>query len=279
MNMKKIITFLSISAFLVSCLSGCTAINSHSSTIKKTSVASTKKSNKRITVLAAASLTESFNEIAKDFKKDTGIDVSFDYAGSQQLETLINQGATADVFASASTKNMDDVRKSKLVSSPSIFVKNKIVVCQNKDSKKKISKLSDLGINNLSLVIADKSVPVGQYFYKSLDNSIANNSISSEDKNKILKNVKSNELNVKDVVSKVLLGESDVGVVYKTDITKQNISKLNTINLKEFESVTANYPIAVVNSSKDKNSAKSFIDYVMSNKGKKILKKYGFSMP
>ncbi|MCR3761748.1 molybdate ABC transporter substrate-binding protein [Clostridium felsineum] len=272
MHVKKIISILSLSILLTSCFYGCSTNNLSSA---KTSISSTKKSNKKIVVLAAASLTESFNEIATNFKKDTGISVSFDYAGSQQLESLINQGTTADVFASASTKNMDNVKNSKLVSSPAIFVKNKIVVCENKNSKIKISKLSDLGQSGLNLVIADKSVPVGQYFYKVLDS----NNITSEEKSHILNNVKSNELNVKDVVSKVLLGEADAGIVYKTDINKQNMSKLNTIDLKEFNSITAKYPISVINSSKDKSSAKRFINYVMSNKGRTILKNHGFTLP
>lgn len=238
----------------------------------------TKSSPEKITVLAAASLTESFDEIGKELKKEKNIDASFNFAGSQQLVALIEQNTNADVFASADTKNMDKVAKEDKVEKSIIFTKNQLVIGKYKQSKAQIASLKDLAKDGVKIVVGDKSVPCGAYFYKALDSALKDKVIDQDTYNKILKNIKSNELNVKDIISKVQLGDADVGIVYKTDINKENKDKIDVIADDEFSKLKVEYPIAVIGVSKHKKAAQAFIDYVTSSKGKKILEDYGFTV-
>ncbi|MDP4090223.1 MAG: molybdate ABC transporter substrate-binding protein, partial [Bacillota bacterium] len=177
------------------------------------------KSQKTLLVHAASSLTEAFQEVGTEFEKDTGVKVDFNFAGSQALYNMIKQGEKGDIFASASLKYMEDLEKDGLAEPYSVFAENKIVICRSNGYKGDITSLKDLGKTGLRLVLADKSVPVGSYFYTALDNACKSGSVSAEDKDKILKNVVSSEVNVKDVLGKVLLGEADCGVVYNTDLS------------------------------------------------------------
>ncbi|MDP4146814.1 MAG: molybdate ABC transporter substrate-binding protein [Bacillota bacterium] len=262
-NRKLMIIILSIliTAF---CITGC-----------GNSVQTSKKSQS-ITVFAAASLTESFNEIGKQFEKDKGIKVVFNFAGSQALVTSINEGGKADVFASANTSCMEDLKKSNKVDKSIVFAKNQLVICKNKDSKVNINSLQDLSKKGVKLIAADKSVPAGSYFYKALDNAVKEKTIDADIHSKILNNIKSSELDVKSVVSKIALGEADAGIVYKTDINNSNKDNLDLIELNEFSKLQVEYPVAVVNSSDKKTEAQEFIDYITQGKGKELLKKYGF---
>jgi molybdate transport system substrate-binding protein len=235
----------------------------------------TEKKESNIRVFAAASLTECFGEIGKELEKKS-LKVEFNFAGSQQLATSLEQGASAEIFASASIKYMDELQKKQAINSSVIFAKNKLVICKNKSSNATITKLVDLGGVGVKLVVADKSVPVGDYFYSSVDKAVKTGKLTSGDKEKILTNIKSNELNVKDVVSKVLIGQVDAGVVYKTDITLSNKDELEIIEPDEFKDTEVSYPIGVLRNCKNKEGAQVFMDFVSSKQGKDILKKYGF---
>lgn len=242
----------------------------------KNETAGSNEPPKKITVFAAASLKESYTEIGKQIKKDKNIDVEFNFAGSQQLVASINQGVNADVFASADTKNMKTLTDAKKVDKDVIFAQNQVVIVKNKSSKASINSLADLSKDGVKLVVGDKSLPAGNYFYKALDAAKADNTIDQATYDKIIKNIKSQELNVKDVVSKVNLGDADAGVVYKTDANNQK--ELQVITDKEFSKLQVDYPIAVISDSKNKTAAQEFVDYVTTGKGKDILKQYGFSV-
>nr|AAT37647.1 ModA [Clostridium pasteurianum] len=259
-----------ISVFSAACGSNASKNDTNNNTATKQEPA------KKLTVFAAASLKESYTEIGKQIKNDKNIDVEFNFAGSQQLVASINQGVSADVFASADTKNMKTLSDAKKVDKDVIFAQNQIVIVKNKDSKATINSLKDLGQDGLKLVVGDKSLPAGNYFYKALDAAKADNTIDQATYDKIIKNIKSQELNVKDVVSKVNLGDADAGVVYKTDANNQE--KLQVITDEEFSKLQVDYPIAVVSDSKNKDTAQQFVDYVTTGKGKDILKQYGFSV-
>ncbi|PJI08103.1 MULTISPECIES: molybdate ABC transporter substrate-binding protein [Clostridium] len=255
-------------------LVGCTKVDESSKSLVE------KKSNKsqKIIVLAAASLTESFNDIGKNLKKDKNIEASFNFAGSQQLVSLIEQDVNADVFVSADNKNMNKVIDEKKVSKSVIFTKNELVIGKYKKSSASVNSLKDLAKPGIKIIVGDKSVPCGAYFYKALQKALQDKTIDKAEHDKILANIKSNELNVKDIVSKVNLGEADVGIVYKTDINKKNKDKIQIIEDREFSKLKVEYPIAVINVSKNKKAAQEFINYVTSTKGKSILKSYGFSV-
>lgn len=266
--MFLVVSILIVAMFTAACGNNATQNQTTNNT------AATQEPAKKLTVFAAASLKESYTEIGKQIKKDKNIDVTFNFAGSQQLVASINQGVDADVFASADTKNMKTLTDDKKVDKDVVFAQNQIVIVKNKNSKATIKSLADLGQDGLKLVVGDKSLPAGSYFYKALDAAKADNTIDQATYDKITKNIKSQELNVKDVVSKVNLGDADAGVVYKTDANNQK--QLEVITDKEFSKLQVDYPIAVISASKNKETAQQFVDYVTTGKGKDILKQYGF---
>jgi molybdate transport system substrate-binding protein len=234
---------------------------------------------KNLTVLAAASLTESFNEIGKLFEsQNPGVKVSFSFAGSQQLAQQLDQGVDADVFASANPKYMDAAIASKRVNKDDAktFVKNRLVVIFPKDNPAGISSLKDLAKPGLKLDLADKSVPVGQYSLDFLDKADQDLSFDPQFKDSVLKNVVSYEDNVKSVVAKVSLGEADAGIVYVTDITASAAPKLGKLDIPDILNTVATYPIAPISDSKNPDLAKAFVMLVLSPDGQAIMAKYGF---
>lgn len=235
--------------------------------------------SKNLTVLAAASLTESFTELGKMFEaQNPGVKVSFNFAGSQQLAQQLDQGADADVFASASKKYMDAAVTSKRVNQDDAktFVKNRLVVIYPKANPGGLKELKDLAKTGLKLDLADKSVPVGQYALDFLDKAVKDTTYGAQFKASVLKNVVSYEDNVKAVVTKVSLGEADAGIVYVTDITADAADKVDKIDIPDALNTVANYPIAPISDSKNADLAKAFVSLVLSSDGQAVMAKYGF---
>lgn len=233
-----------------------------------------------LTVFAAASLTDAFKTIAQQFQMaNPGTTVQFNFAGSQDLVTQLSNGAKADVFASADTKNMDALNKATLVDgTPQIFAKNKLVVIVPKANPAGIKTLQDLSKSGIKLDLADKSVPVGNYTMQMLDKLAANSTYGAVYKDAVLKNVVSQENNVKAVLSKVSLGEADAGVVYSTDF-QTAADKLTAIDVPDNFNIIATYPIAAVKGSANSDLAQKWLAYVLSPDGQAVLAKYGFISP
>ncbi|MBI5034233.1 MAG: molybdate ABC transporter substrate-binding protein [Chloroflexi bacterium] len=231
-----------------------------------------------LTVFAAASLTTPFTEIGKAFEKtNPGTKVMFNFAGSQSLRTQIEQGAKADVFASADNNNLNPLKTQGLVVGDApIFTRNRLVVIMPKNNPAGIKSLQGLAQAGLKLDIADTSVPVGNYTLQVLDKLSADASYGADFKTRVLARVVSKENDVKQVVSKVALGEADAGVVYTTD-AQATIDKLATIDIPTQYNVIALYPIAVLKSSTNVSLAQTFVDYVLSADGQSILAKAGFA--
>jgi molybdate transport system substrate-binding protein len=243
----------------------------------QTTLTATLNTNGTITVSAAASLTASFTDIGKAFEvANPGTKITFNFAGSQALRTQIEQGAKADVFASADTNNIDLLKKQGLVNDAPIFTRNRLVVIVPKDNPAGIKTLKDLTKPGLKLDLADASVPVGNYTLQSLDKLSADTTYGADFKTQVLARVVSRENDVKQVVSKVALGEADAGVVYTTD-AHAAIDKLVTIDIPDQFNVIAVYPIGVVKESANPTLAQKFIDYVLSDAGQAVMKKYGFA--
>ena len=235
--------------------------------------------SKTLTVLAAASLTESFTELGKLFEtRNPGVKVVFSYAGSQQLAQQLDQGAAADVFASASTKYMDAAVTSKRVNKDDTktFVKNRLVVIFPKDNPAGLKELKDLAKTGLKLDLADKAVPVGQYTLDFLDKAVKDPGYDPKFKDNVLKNVVSYEDNVKAVVTKVSLDEADAGIVYVTDITADAASRIAKLDIPDALNTVAVYPIAPISDSKNADLAKAFVALVLSADGQAVMAKYGF---
>jgi molybdate transport system substrate-binding protein len=235
-----------------------------------------------LTVFAAASLTDAFNEIGKNFEAaNPGTSVSFNFAGSQQLAQQIGQGAPADVFASANNAQMAGAIKSGQVVSGSqkTFARNRLVVIYPAANPGKLSQLQDLANPGLKVVLADKSVPVGDYALDFLTRASASPDFTATFSPTVLANVVSYETDVKQVLAKVALGEADAGIVYTTDITPDAAAKVGRLNIPDALNTVASYPIAAIQGSANAALAQKFVDYVLSSEGQAVMAKYGFLPP
>lgn len=241
--------------------------------------AATEISPRTLTVLAAASLTESFTELGKMFEaQNPGVTVAYSFAGSQQLAQQLGQGAEADVFASANNKQMRAVVDAGRVDkdAPQVFVKNRLVVIYPKDNPAGLTELKDLAKPGIKLDLGDQSVPVGQYSIDFLDKAAQNPDYGVRFKDDVLKNVVSYEDNVKAVVTKVSLGEADAGIVYLTDITADAADRVGTLDIPDDLNTIATYPIAPISDCKNADLANAFIAFVLSADGQQVMANYGF---
>jgi molybdate transport system substrate-binding protein len=235
-------------------------------------------SEQTIVVFAAASLTGAFQEIGKEFEAaNPGVKVSFNFAGSQILRTQLEQGALADVFASADHTNMDTLVADRLVSKNSYqdFATNKLIVILPKANPGNVQSLGDLSKPGLKLILADSSVPAGNYARQVLEKMNQDASYGADFSEKVMANVVSNETDVKQVVAKVALGEGDVGIVYITDALAS--PDLKTIAIPDKFNIIASYPVAVMVNAPHPVLAQVFIKYVESARGQSILQGWGFS--
>ncbi len=230
-----------------------------------------------IVVFAAASLTDAFKELGAAFTGQTGIPVTFNFAGSQQLRGQLEQGAAADVFASANVKEMEGALGSGLVQAGAarVFARNRLIVIRPRANRVQVTSLADLGRPGVKLVLADKAVPVGQYALDMLDKLAQDATYGPDFKARVLANVVSYEQNVKAVVSKVQLGEADAGVVYATDAAAAG-ERLTTVAVPDAYNQVARYPIALLSKSQQAASASKFVAFVLSEAGQRILAQHGF---
>jgi molybdate transport system substrate-binding protein len=230
---------------------------------------------RKLTVFAAASLTEAFHDLKQTFEKKTGADVTISFAGTQILRTQIEQGAPADVFASANTSHMKALKKEGHVERFRTFAYNSLVIIVPRNNPADLHSLKDLSDKNVRLVIGTDNVPVGIYARKML--AKAERRYGQRFKSKVLKNAVSMETDVKQVASKVSLGEADAGIVYSSDVTQAVEKKVKVIRIPGELNVTATDTIAALNKAKHPKLAKQWVDFVMSAQGQKILKQHHFT--
>jgi molybdate transport system substrate-binding protein len=228
-------------------------------------------------VFAAASLTDAFKEIARLYEKARpGAAVQFNLAGSQQLAAQVEQGATADVFASADTRWMDEVKDHYAAGrEPVVFAKNALVVIVPKTNPARIARLQDLTRRGTKFVIGADAVPVGHYSREVLANLAKLPGFDEDFARRALANVVSEEENVKSVVGKVQLGEADAGMVYRSDVTPALARYVRTFEIPPGANVLATYPIVVLREAPHPEEAQAFVDLVLSAEGQAILKKRG----
>jgi molybdate transport system substrate-binding protein len=214
------------------------------------------------TVYAAASLTEVFPKI--DSKP------RYSFAGSDQLALQIRQGAPADVFASASPKYTQLLYHDDLVRKPVTFATNKLIVIVPKSNPANLHSVYDLRRSGIKLVIGDQGVPIGSYTRQLLD--------ALGIKDAVLRNVVSQETDVKGIVAKVALGEADAGFVYVTD-ARPVASKVQRIFLPAWAQPPIRYQAAIVKSTPRQVGARAFIRKLLSKRGRLLLKRAGFGLP
>lgn len=228
-----------------------------------------------VTVYAAASLTDVFNEAGKAFEaKHPGTKVQFNFGSSAALATQINEGAPADVFAAANTAQMKVVTDKRNAGEPKEFAINGLVIVAAKGDSR-VQSLQDLAKPGLKLVLAAKEVPAGQYAREVLQKAAT--SYGTSFPQQVQANVKSEEPNVRSVLTKVELGEADAGIVYATDVAAA--AGVRTVQVPAEFNVVAEYPIAVLTGAKNRGAADAFVQFVLSPEGQGILAKHGFGAP
>jgi molybdate transport system substrate-binding protein len=218
-----------------------------------------------VNVFAAASLTDAFNALGASFHgANSGVALKFNFAGTPTLVTQIEQGAPADVFASADTPNMDRLNADGFTAGTShVFARNKLELVVAPGNPRGITGLADLAKPGLIYITAAPTVPAGKYALQAL--KMAGVSVTP----------KSLETDVKAVVSKIELGEADAGIVYATDVTAAG-SKVTGVQIPDADNVIATYPIVAVKGSTNATAANAFIAFVLSTTGQAKLQSFGF---
>jgi molybdate transport system substrate-binding protein len=220
-----------------------------------------------ITVFAAASLTGAFTDLGKRFEAaNPGTKVTFSFGPSSGLATQITNGAPADVFASASAKNMDQVVAAKEASSPVTFANNVMEIAVPPGNPAKIATVADLAHRRNKVVLCAADVPCGATALKVFQNAEVTVKPVSE------------EVDVKSTLAKVELGEADAGVVYVTDVLAAG-DKVKGIEIPADVNASTSYPIAPLTDSKNTALAKAFSDYIVSADGRQVLTAAGFEKP
>jgi molybdate transport system substrate-binding protein len=217
--------------------------------------------DKQLTVYAASSLTEVFQELAPQHR--------YNFAGSDELATQIREGAAADVYAAASPRYPEELRAEGLVEQPVVFATNTLVLIVPKQNPKGVRRVEDLAAGPFKLVVGAEGVPVGDYTRTVL----ANLGLT-----RILDHVVSEEENVKGVLGKVALGEADAGFVYSTDAMTAD-DKVLSLALPASAQADVRYPAAVVSDSDQEDEARAFIELLRGAEGKRALEQAGFGSP
>jgi molybdate transport system substrate-binding protein len=231
-----------------------------------------------VTVFAAASLTDAFTEVGERFKSaNPAANLTFNFGASTQLVAQLDQGAQADVFASADQAQMDRARRAGRVDgTDQVFVTNRLVVITPANNPGGVRGPGDLSKPGLRVVTTQADVPIGVYTQTMLDRMSLNAQFGASFKDQVNGNIVSREANVRQIVAKVQLGEADAGVVYRSDVTPQTSAQLATFDVADEFNTIATYPIAVVKDAPNAAGANAFVTFVLSPAGQEILAKWHF---
>lgn len=246
-----------VSTVLVAALVGCSSKSD-----------SPPSASGQVVVFAAASLKPAFAEISAQFEaQNAGSTVEFEFAGSSELATQLTQGATADVFASADTAQMDTVAKAGLLSgNPTNFASNTLVIVTTPGNPKRVGSFADLARPGLGVVICQKPVPCGAATRR------------VEGSTGVHLNPVSEEPSVTDVLNKVTTGQADAGLVYVTDARSAG-NKVTAVSFPEAAGAVNVYPIAVLKRAPQPTLAQRFVAMVTGEPGQNILSQFGFAKP
>ncbi|MGE5630595.1 MAG: molybdate ABC transporter substrate-binding protein [Caulobacteraceae bacterium] len=229
-----------------------------------------QKVQKEVFVFAAASLKDSLTDIKYNFEKDKDIKLMLNFAASGTLQKQIEEGAPADLFILAGRKQMDALENENMIENGSRtnLLKNRLVLVVSKDYKDKIKTIADLADLDIKISIGEpETVPAGLYAKESLTSMKLWDKLSS----KIVF-----AKDVKQVLTYVERGETAAGIVYASDASVIKDSYVvETVEENTHSPIV--YPAAILSSSKDKDSSKMFLDYLMSSESQRIFEKYGFS--
>ena len=229
-----------------------------------------------VIVLAATSLTEAFTDMPRDMREThPRLRIVYNFAGSQTLRTQLEQGAAADVFASANAEQMQRAIDSGLIGgAPQIFVQNALLIIVPRANPGQVVAFEDLAKQGLKLTLAGPQVPAGRYSREALQAAQAD--YGADFAARVLRNLVSEETNVKQVLVKVQLGEADAGIVYASDVSEKVLRDVSAIPIPDAYNRLASYPIAVAQTTRNPSGAAAFIRFVLSPAGQAILKAHRF---
>ena len=264
---------LTVVALAAAAVAGCSSSSSPSTPSGSTSSpaaaagSSSAGQTGTITVFAAASLKETFTELGKQFEAaHPGDTVKFNFGASSTLATQINSGAPADVFASASPKNMNQVVTAGNASNPQDFAKNVMEVAVPPSNPAKVTSVNDLAKSSVKTALCQPQVPCGVVAAEVFKNA------------KITVKPVTLQPDVKSVLTQVELGNVDAGVVYVTDVQAAG-AKVKGVTIPADVNASTLYPIAALSHSQEEAIAQAFVAYVLSPTGEQVLKAAGFQQP
>ena len=230
-----------------------------------------------LTVFAAASLSDAFEAIEQELEAKTpNLSITYNFGGSQALVTQLEEGAQADVFASANIALMEAAIEADLVTGAAApFVLNRLAIVTPADNPADIGAPADLGKEGILLVLAQSEVPAGRYARESVCLMASDSTTyGSGFVERVAANVVSEEEDVRDVLAKVALGEADAGIVYVSDAVAAG-DQIDVIDIPDAVNVVATYPIAVL-AQGDQALGSAFIAYLLSAEGQALLERFGF---
>ena len=232
--------------------------------------------SRNLTVFAATSLTDVFEALRDDFlAANPGADILLNFSSSSTLAAQLNQGAPADIFASANERQMELVVESGLVAEDALqtFAHNRLLMITPSDNPAGLESIRDLTSEGILLVLAAEGTPIRAY----TDDMFASH--GADFVADVYHNLASAESNVRQVVARVALGEADAGIVYQSDVIGDVSVQLHTIEIEPAHNQLATYPIAILSESTNAPLAASFVDFALSENAHSILAAYGFCAP
>jgi molybdate transport system substrate-binding protein len=229
-----------------------------------------------LTVLAASSLIDAFGELANRFEKQNpGVKVRQSFESSSTLLAQIQQGAPADVFASAAEEEMNTAVKEGLVNGePEVFVKNREIIMVPKENPANINQFRDVAKPDVKLVLAGKDVPAADYALEILGK--AKGEYGADFEKDVLSNVVSRESDVRASVNRVVVGDADATFGYASDYTPDIRDRVEIVRIPPDLNIVATYPIAALEDAKSPELAKKWVELVTSEEGQRVLHKWNF---
>ncbi|MFC4425065.1 molybdate ABC transporter substrate-binding protein [Deinococcus navajonensis] len=228
-----------------------------------------------LTVFAASSLTDAFTELGQAFDRRSGHHTTFSFAGSQVLRAQLEQGARADVLATANAAQYDPLVRAGLQGPGVPFARNRLTVITPLRSTQ-VRSLADLTRPGLKLVLAGAEVPAGSATRATLKAIAGAGTYGRDYATRVLANVVSEEPNVRQVALKVALGQADAALVYVSDVTPALKKQVRTVALPGRFNPPVSYPIGVATRSREPEAARAFVAFVRSAEGQRILRRWGF---
>lgn len=234
-------------------------------------------SRRTLVVFAASSLREVFEALSRSIEGlQAPLQIRFNFAGSQELKNQLLHGARADVVAVADAQHMADLVQAGVAMAPIPFATNELALVVAKESGSRVRELQDL-LRVSRLVIGAAEAPIGRYTRAMLDRAAVELRLP-DFRARVESKVVSRELNARQVLAKVVLGEADAGFVYKTDARSAG-GRVHAVRIPESINVLASYPVATITGSPNILDARAWIASLRSTEGLRLLQQAGFRIP